>query len=80
MDKITKALLRLTPKEQVLFKQLLLQINAGQYANLDCKRLKGQVNIYRVRKGKYRIIFRVTNHDIFILALEQRSDNTYNNY
>lgn len=46
--------------------------------DLDVKKLKGYKNIFRVRKGTVRIIFRVTNNQIYILAIERRYDTTYN--
>ena len=80
MDKIEKALRKLTPKERQLFTQLLQLIQQRQFAGLDMKRLVGHDDIYRVRKGKYRIIFRVDGDRVFILALERRSDQTYSKY
>ena len=80
MDKIEKALRKLTPKERQLFTQLLQLIQQRQFAGLDMKRLVGHDDIYRVRKGKYRIIFRVDEDQVFVLALERRSDQTYSKY
>lgn len=82
MDKIDKALKRLAPKELKQFKALLLQIQTGQLNTLDVKKLVGHADIYRVRKGKYRILFRMDDNKqtIKILALERRSDRTYSHY
>ena len=44
---------------------------------LDLKKLKGRNDIYRIRKGKIRIIYRVDNKQIYLLAIERRSENTY---
>lgn len=79
MDKIDKALRKLSVKEQRLIKEILVLLQAGKYANLDLKKLKGRDDIYRIRKGSIRIIFRKdTARNIFILAIERRSDTTYN--
>ena len=77
MDKIGKALQKLTDKEQVNIKNILLQIKDGDLEKLDVKKLKGQNNIFRVRKGKLRIIFKKDNDDLMILTIERRNDTTY---
>lgn len=76
-DKITKALARLTPKERKLFKNILEDIQAGNLGSYDIKRLAGRDDIFRLRKGTYRIIFRMKDTMIMILSLERRSDTTY---
>lgn len=82
MDKIEKALKKLTNKEKSQFKKLLLLIRSNQLAGLDVKKLVGHDDIYRIRKGNYRIIFRMNEKTnvITILALERRSDRTYSKY
>lgn len=46
---------------------------------LDVKKLQGRNDIYRVRKGMFRIIFRkIPNVENAIIAVERRSDTTYN--
>lgn len=81
MDKIAKALLSLSIKERELIKSILLKVKAGDFSGLDLKKLKNCTDIFRVRKGKVRIIFRQDSADnYFILAVERRSDNTYNKY
>jgi mRNA-degrading endonuclease RelE of RelBE toxin-antitoxin system len=81
MDKITKALLKLSSKEKELIKTILLKIKSDSLAALDVKKLKGHSDIFRVRHGKIRLIFqRNKAGEINILAIERRSDNTYNNY
>ncbi|MEK9165600.1 MAG: hypothetical protein AAB525_01940 [Patescibacteria group bacterium] len=77
MDRITKALQRLTSKERKLFKDILLQIKTGNIFLFDIKKLKGRDDIYRVRKGNMRIIFRKIKDSVKILALEHRSSKTY---
>lgn len=57
MDKIAKALGKLSEEERKQLKGLLLAIKVGNLKKLDLKKLKGRDNIFRVRKGKLRIIF-----------------------
>lgn len=77
VDKIQKALDKLSPKERVWIKELLEMIKAGDVSMLDVKKLKGHSDIYRVRKGKIRIIYKVTYDSINLIAIERRSDNIY---
>lgn len=79
MDKITKALLKLSEPEKQAVKKLLIKLKSEDFSDLDLKKLKGFNDIYRVRKGKMRIIYRQDDSGaVFILKLERRNDNTYN--
>lgn len=78
MDKITKALKQLSPGEQKAVKSLLEKILNRNFENMDIKKLKGYDDIFRIRKGKIRIVYRIKqNKKIFILAIERRNDKTY---
>jgi mRNA interferase RelE/StbE len=77
MDKISKALKKLSSAERKALKKILLTLDKGQYLNLDLKKLKGYKDIYRIRHGHFRIIFKVDGVVIKILTLEKRNDNTY---
>lgn len=78
VDKIQKALNKFSEKEKKIVKNLLKKIKAGKANNLNIKKLKGYNNIFRIRKGKIRIIYRKDIDELFILAIERRSENTYN--
>ena len=78
-DKIQKALARLSTKEKAWIKNLLLQIKNNEVKNLDLKKLKGREDIYRIRKGKIRIIYRTYKDEIYLLAIERRNEGTYKN-
>ena len=77
MDKISKALKRLSPKEQKRIKELLLKIKKRGLVGLDLKKLQGRKDIFRVRRGDLRIVFQRKNESITILAIERRSEDTY---
>jgi len=77
MDKITKALGKLTPKERDWVKEILERLNSRNIAGLDIKKLKGREDIFRARKGDVRIIYRLAEKEIFILAIERRNEKTY---
>lgn len=81
MDKIEKALARLTSKERSRIARILRMIQERNFVGLGIKKLTGQQTVFRVRSTQYRIIFRMTKErDIFILAIEKRSDNTYGKF
>lgn len=81
MDKLTKVLHKLSPKERSAFTVLLNAIQQGRVGHLDVKKLTGHDDIFRVRKGSYRVIFRKTRSgEVFILALERRTDRTYSQW
>ncbi len=77
MDKIKKALNRLSSKERRRLKEILLQIDAGDFQGLDLKKLKGRNDVFRARKGNIRIIFRKKDDSIKILSIERRGSKTY---
>ena len=78
MDKIEKALRRLTEKERAWVKAILRQLQAGDVSALRIKKLKGREDIFRVRKGDIRIIYRKdSTGNIFVLTIDRRRENTY---
>lgn len=81
MDRITKALKKLSSHEREIIKDILLKIRNGSLSGLDLKKLKNRNDIFRIRKGKMRIIFKKQDdNQYFILTIERRSDRTYDNY
>lgn len=80
MDKIEKALQKLSSREVQVIKKILLQLNRGDFRGMDCKKLRGHEGIYRVRKGILRIIYLYDRGEIQILAIERRSEKTYRRY
>ncbi len=77
VHKIEKALKKLTGKERKAVKSILTKIQKEKTRDLDIKKLKGRDDIFRIRKGNIRIVFRKNNENILILSVERRSDKTY---
>ena len=72
-------MLRLSDEERDKLKSLFVRIQNHDFTHLDMRKLKGHENIFRVRLGKMRVIFRVdATEEIYIIAVERRSDTTYN--
>jgi mRNA-degrading endonuclease RelE of RelBE toxin-antitoxin system len=79
VDNIQKALNKLSDEESGRLKKVLKDISNHIFAGLDIKKLKGRDDIYRVRKGKTRIIYKTDKSgEVFIICLDHRSDTTYN--
>ncbi|PIR92911.1 hypothetical protein COT99_03645 [Candidatus Falkowbacteria bacterium CG10_big_fil_rev_8_21_14_0_10_43_10] len=79
MNKIAKALKKLSGKEAERVKKMLESLKAGSIANLEIKKLKGRKDVFRVREGSIRIIYRrAPDGSFFVLSIERRSDTTYN--
>lgn len=80
MPSLKKLLLRFKKEERIVLENLIERIFSLDWRNLDIKKLKGYQNVFRLRKGKLRIIYHLMNDkEVNILAIERRSDNTYKN-
>ena len=78
MDKISKFLKKLPKDSRYRLEQLISQILIGDLSGLDVKKLKGEINLFRVRKGDLRIIFLKTKDTVRIIDIDRRNDTTYN--
>ncbi|KKS01558.1 MAG: hypothetical protein UU54_C0003G0032 [Candidatus Yanofskybacteria bacterium GW2011_GWA2_41_22] len=77
MNKLEKAVNKFTKKEKEWLKEIIQALQSGCFDNLNLKKLKGGMDIFRVRKGKIRIIYQIRNGRIFILKIERRKEDTY---
>ena len=73
-----KALKKLTQKEREQVKKILAALASKKSFGLDIKKFKGREDIFRVRKGDIRIVYRNSCGAIFILLIERRNEKTYN--
>ncbi|MDO8571581.1 MAG: type II toxin-antitoxin system RelE/ParE family toxin [bacterium] len=80
MDKIEKALQKLSDKERLYVKELLSKLYANKTKGLDIAKLKGHDNIFRLKKGRMRIIFQTFDGSIILLKIDRRSDTTYDEF
>ena len=55
--------------------QLARLLESFPFVRLDIKNLNG--NVYRIRKGKYRMLFRVEGNNILIFEIEIRGRISY---
>lgn len=77
MPNLNKLLSKFDKGERRALESLIEAVISLNWQNLDIKKLKGYQNIFRVRKGKLRVIFAKNKKDISILAIERRRENTY---
>lgn len=77
MDRVTKFLKKLSPKERNTAGIVVSKILAHDFFGLNVKKLKGKQNEFRVRKGDIRIIFLMKGGFINIISIERKSDTTY---
>ena len=77
MNKLDKFLLKLDKKVRVAIEKTLQQIISGDILALDVKKLKGKENIYRIRAGRVRIIFKDSKEGNKIQSISFRDENTY---
>jgi mRNA-degrading endonuclease RelE of RelBE toxin-antitoxin system len=77
MDKIDKALSKLTSKEKEWIKNIIKALQLGRFDNMDIKKLKGFADVFRVRKGGLRILYQLLGGRIVILKIDKRKEDTY---
>ena len=78
MGNLDKQLKKLSPEERVEIERLVERIVDRDLKGIDCKKLKGSRNLFRVRKGRIRIIFElIDNKESNIIVIERRTENTY---
>jgi mRNA-degrading endonuclease RelE of RelBE toxin-antitoxin system len=77
MRKIDKFLAKLDGDIRRKIFETLEKIKAGNFSNLNLKKLQGSADAYRVRVGRIRIKFFMNANDIKINEIDFRSDTTY---
>lgn len=80
MDKVSKALSKLSDSEKERVRNVLERIRKGELEGLDIKKLKNRKDIFRARKGDLRIVYRVSEAKLVtVLVIERRTEKTYKN-
>jgi mRNA-degrading endonuclease RelE of RelBE toxin-antitoxin system len=80
MDQIVKFLRKLNKKERQVFLLLMEQIKKDYRSVPQLKSLIGKKNWFRVRVGRYRIIFEVKKGNVDIRKISKRDDQTYSDF
>ena len=77
MPTLRELLSKFSREDRVILEHLIDRIISLSWDNLDIKKLKGYQDIFRLRKGKLRIIFIKTGKNIRIINIERRKETTY---
>lgn len=77
MPTLRKLLSKFNREGGVLLEFLIEKIISLKWQGLDIKKLQGYDDIFRLRKGKIRIIFYKRKVGISIINIERRNEKTY---
>ena len=78
MPTLEKLLFKFNKEDRKILEYLIDRIASLNWHSLNIKKLKGYQDIFRLRKGKIRIIFIKIGKNIRIINIERRKENTYN--
>ena len=76
MDKIEKLLRKISKKQRENFLSIIEKLLNNNKKGLDIKKLKN-TDFYRLRAGRFRIIYHKENKEIIIDSIKLRDENTY---
>lgn len=79
MDKIRKFIKSLGAKEKEAILLVMLRVKQDFRSIPGLIKLSGYKDLYRVRVGRYRIIFRINGVVSEIMKITKRDEQTYNN-
>jgi len=77
MDKIEKLFRKISKKDRVQIRAIIFLIETDDLKMLEIKKLSGLKNFYRVRVGKYRLIFKREKEQNIIWEIKIRDEKTY---
>lgn len=77
VDQMKKNLAKFSKKDRKLILEIKRRIIKNDLKGLDVKKLSGRDGGFRVRKGNFRIIYLVHKKGIRFIAIERRSESTY---
>ncbi len=77
MPALKKLLSKFSKEDREILESLIEKIISLNWRGLDIKKLQGYDDVFRLRKGKIRIIFTKDKTEISIINIERRSDKTY---
>ena len=77
MDHITKLLKKISKKDRKALKILVVLLqDSKERKALNIKKLQNS-DLYRIRKGRFRIIFHLEKKNVIIDSIKLRNENTY---
>lgn len=79
MNKIEKFLRKLNKTEQEVFMLLIQQLYKDYTKVPGVIKLKGFNNYFKIRVGRYRLIFKADDNSVETVRITKRDENTYKN-
>ena len=76
MNKIEKFLKKISSKESIVLEDKIFDLMCGKLADLNIIKIQG-TSFYRIKVGRYRIIFYYMDTKIVIKDIRLRNENTY---
>jgi len=76
MKKIEKLLRKINKEDRKRLLEIIEELLTGSQKELDIKKIKDS-DFYRLRKGRFRIIFHYYKRDIIIDSIRLRDKDTY---
>lgn len=74
MDKIQKALDKLTKKKRAVIFEILQKITSNDLSDLKPKKLRGFSNYYRIRSGDLRLVYKTEDNKNILVNIDNRKD------
>lgn len=74
MDNISKLLQKLSQKERQIILEILEKIKNNVLEGLEIKKLSGFENLFRIRKGSFRIVFMKKENKNLLVNVGYRKD------
>lgn len=76
MDKIEKLLRKINKKDRLRLLEITEKLIRGKRKEIDIKKIR-KTDFFRVRLGRFRIIFHIHEKTIIIDNIRVRNDKTY---
>lgn len=80
MNKLEKFFEKLDSKERIFLLGLTSRVKAGDLQGLNIKKLEGETNVFRLKKGDFRIIYSKNGQNIDLISVTRRSEKTYRDF
>jgi mRNA-degrading endonuclease RelE of RelBE toxin-antitoxin system len=76
MDKIKKFFKKISKKDKIKIRSIIILLKQKELFRLDIKKVKAK-DYYRVRVGQYRIKFKYVDDRLKILGVGRKNDTFY---
>ncbi|MCX6733635.1 MAG: hypothetical protein NTX63_02380 [Candidatus Peregrinibacteria bacterium] len=77
MNQIEKFFKKIPKKDRIAIEKIIAQLLIYSFDGLDIKKIVGHKDIYRVRSGKYRIIYHDLGNCVLLQSIRKRNESTY---